>query len=41
MEQEHHVVPIRTYLAVFVALMVLVAITVSASFIALLYAFAV
>ena len=33
MEQEHHVVPVRTYLTVFVALMVLVAVTVSASFI--------
>ena len=33
MEQEHYVVPIRTYLTVFVALMVFVAITVSASFI--------
>jgi len=33
MEQEHYVVPIRTYLAVYVALMILVAITVSASFI--------
>jgi len=33
MEQEHHVVPIRTYLAVYVGLIILVAITVSASFI--------
>jgi cytochrome c oxidase subunit 4 len=33
MEQEHHVVPVRTYLTVFVVLMVLVAVTVSASFI--------
>ena len=33
MEQEHHVVPIRTYLAVFAALMVLVGVTVGASFI--------
>jgi cytochrome c oxidase subunit IV len=33
MEQEHYVVPVRTYLTVFVVLMVLVAVTVSASFI--------
>ena len=33
MEQEHYVVPVRTYLMVFVVLMILVATTVSASFI--------
>jgi cytochrome c oxidase subunit 4 len=33
MEQEHHIVSIRTYLIVFVVLMVLVAVTVGAAFI--------
>lgn len=33
MEQEHHVVPVRTYLTVFVILLVLVVVTVGASFI--------